>query len=458
MQNVTLTIAVVVCLLVLFLRPTRAYLAYMAILMWYPYFLVVNLGTLDISAGRIVITVLLLRCFVNPNIRRNFRWSRFDTWITCSMAVYVTMYCFTRPLIDGLENRAGYLMDTWLIYLATRFCITSRADVISIIKGIAIICTPLALFGVLESVIGWQPYIHLRQYCPWRQDLPSYEPRWGLKRALGPNANPIPFGMAFATFLPMVYWLRYQMGPWKKWAYLFTGVLVVGTLSSMSSGPVVMLIVICLCLVLEYQKQLIKPILIFAAFSIVFVAIASNRSFYHVIAEYADPVGGSGWHRARLIDCAIKYFDQWYLVGYGGEDPGWGQDLGGFANTDVTNEFIIAGVRYGILGVVAFCWVLVAAMRLLIRQHNTTRNVRWQSWTWALCTTLVALIIVLNTVGLLAHMGPVFYAFMAIIGAAPQIAPRKTTPPATTYQPGPATRLPNKSLRSYSPLNPIRKF
>ena len=65
MQGVTLSIAILVSLGVLFLKPARALAAYFILLMAYPSFLVVQVGTLDISAARIAGTALLLRWLFN---------------------------------------------------------------------------------------------------------------------------------------------------------------------------------------------------------------------------------------------------------------------------------------------------------------------------------------------------------------------------------------------------------
>ena len=65
MQGVTLTIAIILSVLALTLKPRHALVVYLAGLMWYPSFLAVSIGTIDIMVGRIVVVVLLLRCLSN---------------------------------------------------------------------------------------------------------------------------------------------------------------------------------------------------------------------------------------------------------------------------------------------------------------------------------------------------------------------------------------------------------
>ena len=85
MQHITLAIGLLDTILVLLLPPVYALVAYFAALVWYPDYLRASLGTMDISVGRIVVTVLLLRCLCDSRIYRKFVWSRFDTLIMLSM-------------------------------------------------------------------------------------------------------------------------------------------------------------------------------------------------------------------------------------------------------------------------------------------------------------------------------------------------------------------------------------
>lgn len=417
MQGVTLTIAIIASLLVITLRPSYALAVYITALLWYPSYLVVSIGTIDISVGRIVVAVLLFRCLCDSRILSKFSWSRLDTWVTLSMVVYVGVVCVTRPLLPAIENRGGFLMDTWLAYIVARFIITDRATLISIIKCVSIVLVPIAILGLVESVTGWQPFLPLRRFCPWYGEIPKIlEKRWGLTRATGPFSHPISFGGGFAMFLPLIYFLRQQKSHWLVLAYVLSGVTLIGALSSMSSGPGVMVIVVIFCLAMEKHKHWVKPLLIFFASSCIFIGVASNRSFYHVIASYGNPLGGAGWHRARLIDCAIEHFDEWYLAGYGNREPGWGEFLG--QNwTDVTNHFILAGVSYGILGVAVLCGLLITAFRGLSHAYKKTADPEMKSLCWSLGSILFAVAVVWMSVSFLGQLESLFYCILGMVGS-----------------------------------------
>jgi len=419
MQGVTLTIALILSVLVIMLRPKYAFVAYIVGLLWYPAYLAVSIGTIDILVGRFVVSVLLMRCFFDDKIRRKFTWNRLDTLVTLSMVVYVGAYLITieQPITAILISRAGFVMDTWCAYLAARFIVTDRAKLISIIKCIAVAMVPLAILGIIESSTGWQPYAPLWRFSPWFKGGPVVSAgRHGFSRAVGPFSHAILFGGVFAMFLPLIYYFRREKGDWRNLAYIISAVVLLGALSSMSSGPWVMVIVVIFCIMMEKHKKLIKPMFIFLVFSCISIGIASNRPFYHVIASWANPLGGAGYHRARLIDLAIEKFDEWWMVGYGDKDPGWGPYLG-MGRTDVTNEYILNGVRYGIFGIIALCAVLAKAFRDLISTYRRLRHPAMKSLCWAFGSLLFSVVVAWMSVSFFGQLSTLVYCSFGMIGS-----------------------------------------
>jgi len=419
MQGVTLTIALILSVLVIALRPKYAFVAYIVGLLWYPSYLAISIGTIDILLGRFVVAVLLLRCLFDDKIRTKFKWCRLDTLVTLSMVVYVGAYLITEieTLSVTLEGRGGFLMDTWCAYLAARFIVTDRTKLISIIKCIGIALVPLAILGVVESVTGWQPFAPLRRFSPWFAGgrFVSDE-RFGFARAVGPFSHAILFGGGFAMFLPLIYYLRHEKKDLRTFAYIISGIVLLGALSSMSSGPWVMVMAVIFCLFMERHKHLVKPLFIFMIISCILIGIASNRPFYHVIASWANPLGGAGYHRAKLIDIAIDKFDEWWVIGYGDKDPGWGPLLG-MGHSDITNEYILKGVRYGILGVIALCAVLAKAFQGLISTYRKQQHPAAKSLCWAFGSLLFSVAFAWMSVSFFGQLSTLVYCSLGMIGS-----------------------------------------
>jgi hypothetical protein len=421
MQGITLTVIIIASVFVLLLRPTYALAALIASLLYYPYYLAVSIGTVDILVGRMVVGVLFMRCMLDSRIRKNFVWSRLDTWVAVSMFIYVivALIYFSMPFMRRVENRGGFVMDTFLAYLVARFIITDRSRLISLVKCVSFLLIPLAILGLVECLTGWQFFERFWPYCPWYSEGTTLPQRWGLTRAVGPFGHPILFGGNFAMFLPLIYYLHNEGGPWKRRAYILSGIALVGALSSMSSGPWVMAIIVIICLALEKRKYLVKPFMIFFVFSCIFTQITSDREFYHVIVSYANPLGGAGWHRAKLIDLAIEHFGEWWLTGYRNLDPGWGRYLG-MGHTDVTNEFILVGIRYGVFGMLALIIVLIMAFQMITYRYRKTTDPKCKSIIWALGSILFSVTVTWMSVSFFGQLATIFYIIFGIISSAVQ--------------------------------------
>jgi hypothetical protein len=428
MQAVTLTIATIASVLAMILRPGYALSVYMAALFWYPSYLVVSIGSIAISVGRIVVTVLFLRCLLDNKIRSKFIWTRLDTCVAFYMAVQFVIYTITLPFSEAIENRMGIFMDSGLVYFVARLIVTDKQTLVSVIKCAGVTLVPLAVLGVTESITGWQPFLLLKRYCPWIGEMGRlYDLRWGLTRAMGPFAHSILFGCVFAMFLPLIDYLRREKDQWHILAYILFCIVMIGALSSMSSGPWVMVIVAILCLVLEKYKYLVKPLIIlFIAFCI-FAAIASNRPFYHVVVSFVNPLGGSGWHRAKLLDCAIEYFNEWWLVGYGDKDPGWGEHMG-MSKTDVTNHFILTGVRFGMLGIIALILMLTTVFQNLIKAYRKSTNLELKSLYWHLGCLFVSTVVTWMSVSFWGQIMSLFYCSLGMTGSSFLFETQNTVP------------------------------
>jgi len=333
------------------------------------------------------------------------------------MVVYVGVYCINYPdLKMSLENRGGFVLDTWFVYLATRLCISNQMSLISFIKMAALIQIPLAVLGVIGAITGWQPYLVLYQYCPWKPEISLNDARWGFTRAQGPFSHSIMFGDYFVTFLPLIWTLRLQRNLWRKLAYFLSAIAILGAISCFSSGCWIMLGASLCFQYIKKWKQNVKPIAITIVIAILLIEIISNRPAYHVLSELLN-TGGVWYQRAQIIDCAIEDFSKWWLAGYGGVDPGWA--TGGYmAFSDINNQFILTGVECGIWGVIALCSVFIVSFQELIASSKKTINKGLKSLYWALGVILSATSIAWLGVSYFGQMTSIFYLILGMIGSA----------------------------------------
>ena len=85
------------------------------------------------------------------------------------------------------------------------------------------------------------------------------------------------------------------------------------------------------------------------SFDTILLDLVMKAPAYYIIAR-ADIIGGStGWHRAALIDSAIRHLNEWWLIGtdytrnWMVTGVSWSAD-----NTDITNHYLYLGVLGGL--------------------------------------------------------------------------------------------------------------
>jgi hypothetical protein len=131
-----------------------------------------------------------------------------------------------------------------------------------------------------------------------------------------------------------------------------------------------------------------------------------------LIARAGGVMGGSGYHRAMLIDNFIRHFGEWCFIGTR-NNADWGFDM-----WDVDNAFAAAGVGGGIIGFIAFVAILVYSYRQLGNSRRVVgRSIKDQRLIWAIGCCLLA-----NTVGFFGivyfdQSVLVWYLVLAIVSA-----------------------------------------
>lgn len=415
MQWTTAIVAFAGAAIVLGVRPSVGLSVYLCILLLYPAYVRISIGTIDISASRIVVCALLLRCLVSPALVRQFRCKLLDTLVAVSMVVYAATLAFTTPFDIWLENRGGFVMDTFLAYLVVRLVIVDRASFMAVIKTLALITLPLAIHAATETLTGWSLYAGLGKYCPWAPIKGMYyQTRYGLNRAMGPFGNPIMFGLYFATMLPILWLLRHERPPWKSLSRPLIATLILGVAATISSGPCVTLLIVAFCLALRRAKHLVKPLLALLVIGCIGVEIISNRHFYDPVLDRLGMDPTNAWYRSQLFEVAVNKLPEYWTVGYGLGDPGWGPLIDGRNSTDAVNDYVAHAIRHGVPGLLAFVSVLVAAMHATIRIHAAA----WSPWAgacaWCLGSILAGLIVAFFGVSLFGQMTNVFYVLLGM--------------------------------------------
>jgi hypothetical protein len=151
---------------------------------------------------------------------------------------------------------------------------------------------------------------------------------------------------------------------------------------------------------------------------VLLVHLAMKAPVWFLIARIGDLVGGGGYHRAAIIDRFVADVGSWWLIGM---DPSktasWLAYQLPDGTADLTNQFVVAGVNGGVLGLTLFVALIsqgfgqlgLAMIRVRSERPNDEKLL------WAFGAALVATVVSFFSVSYFDQIGVVFYILLACI-------------------------------------------
>ncbi len=430
MQTVTLFISLLVSTMVFSLTPIYGLILYIAALAWYPSYLTVSVGTIDFTVRRIVILAIFANLLLRSKLVRHFKLN----WLDKTLIIY-----FCCQIIAGiitaeskvlfLENRAGAVFDMLLPYFAVRMIIRNKQHYLTLLKGILTVSAPLATVGLYQCLTGNNPAGSLMEY---HTSLEGYRQfvRRGFFRANVTFSVSIMFGLFFAMFGPICAGILRNVKKHKILCWIGLGFMGIGVFSSMSSGPMLAVILSVLFIAFYRWRKYWKPVVIIIILMCGCIEFMSNRHFYDVLGGFTlSPA--TAWYRSKLINVALFEggMSGHWLTGYGAfADPGWGPRIDGRDHTDAVNHYILILARYGLIGLVPFLAVCTMAAKKLIDAYKASLFDSDKWLVWCLSAALFGLWASLMSVSLFGQPTTIFYIMLGLCGNMPIIVNRQRYP------------------------------
>jgi hypothetical protein len=197
-------------------------------------------------------------------------------------------------------------------------------------------------------------------------EVPSF--RDGRFRCQGPFEHPILAGTFMATSFPLLVGLWIGGRRDRMLASLAIAACVFSSYAAASSGALMTCLVALVGLALWLMRTRMKLIRQGLVLLIIASALLMNAPVWYILARLGSGVGGTGWHRAYLIDQAVNHFGEWWLIGTA-VTAHWapaGQVLTvDPKNMDITNHYVMQGVMGGILGLGLFLAVIVCCFKVV---------------------------------------------------------------------------------------------
>lgn len=284
----------------------------------------------------------------------------------------------------ALVFRLGLVYNTCGIYFLLRVFCRSFEDVMELCRITALLLVPIAVEMVYETLT-------LHNLFSVFEGVPeSPAIREGRARAQGPFAHSILAGTVGAASLPLMCGLWRQN---RKTAIL--GGLASATMifASGSSGPIVSAAAGVGAMLMWYHRDKMRLFRWLTLLAYIGLDLVMKAPAYYIIGRINLVGGSTGYHRAALIEAALRHLHEWWLAGTDYTrhwmPTGVSWDAG---HTDITNHYIQLGVIGGLPLMLLFIAILAKGFSfvgLTLRQGREF-DPESQFVVWALGAALFA--------------------------------------------------------------------
>jgi hypothetical protein len=283
--------------------------------------------------------------------------SRMDSLMLLWSSWALLSSAFHDDVAAALISRLGMVYNACAVYFLIRTFCKSIDDVVSLCKLTAIALIPVAAEMTYEHIA----FRNLFSILGGVSETPMV--RDGKIRALGPFAHPILAGTVGAVCFPIM------MGIWRE----NTRVALAGMAAcltivflSASSGPVMSLVAGIGAVVMWCYRDHMRRIRWLAIGTYVALDAVMNAPAYYIMGRLDITGSSTGYHRAALIESAMRHLDEWWLSGtdytrhWMPTGVTWSPD-----HTDITNHYLSMGVTGGLLLVALFIAILASGFRVV---------------------------------------------------------------------------------------------
>ena len=325
----------------------------------------INIASLNFTVFRVIIFCGCIRVILRKEAP-SIRFHQIDKILIAYVITSATAYILFRSgSSEAFINQLGFILNSLILYIIFRALIHDPDDINVIFKMLALVAAPLAVAMLIEKATG-------RNLFSIFGAVPEFTAiRDGKLRCQGAFAHPILAGTFGATSLPFMLAL-WSLGRGKKW---LAGLGIISdtiiTITSASSGPVVTYIFVIIGMAMWRIRDHMHAVRWSILLSLIGLHLVMKAPVWALIGKLSEVIGGTGWHRAMLIDTAIAHFNEWWLLGtdytrhWMPTGVAWTEK-----HTDITNQFISVGIDGGIISVILFTAVIVYCFK------NIGRNLK----------------------------------------------------------------------------------
>ena len=332
----------------------------------------------------------------------------FVLWVI----VTIMFGTLAQPSLDLFKNRLGEAYNAVGSYLFVRCVIVDFEDILTSVRALAWLSLGVAVLMLVEKTTS---HNHLAVFGGVSPITPVRE---GHLRCQGAFRHPILAGTFGATQFPLFVALWYSRPEYRRLSAAAAISSVVIALAASSSGALMAFLAGVAGLAFWPRRNQIRVLRWSAVLIILSLALVMNAPVWYLFNRLSSITGGTGWHRAYLIDMAIRHFNEWWLFGttYTAHWGPAGETATGDPNMmDITNHFILQGVSGGLLKLVLFIAMIVSSFRSISQGLQAEGVSPATFFVWALGVALFAHCASFMSISYFDQMIIVWYWLLAVV-------------------------------------------
>jgi hypothetical protein len=373
---------------------------------------ILNIAGFHFMMMRVMILIGWLRLLIRGEFK-GLQLNKLDIIILFWLIAHFSIYVLREQTTDALVYELGFAYNALGLYFLFRCLIRDFDDYELIVKSLAIVIIPLAGLMLFELTTGrnvFSLFGGVPEYTLMRDDR---------LRCQGPFRHPILAGTFGATLFPLFVSLYFKKGmKYLAIAALLAAVAVVG--ASASSGPLLALIGAVVAMAMWPLRQWMRQIRWGIVIALVALHFIMKAPVWYLLDRISAITGGTGWHRAYLIEQAVNNINEWWLYGMSISNTAeWFAYFISFASdqADITNQYVSEGLAGGILTLGLFIGILVVCFKIIgisvkSKEEDNPYN---KVAIWALGASLFAHMLSYISVTYFDQMVLFWYLLLAII-------------------------------------------
>jgi hypothetical protein len=365
----------------------------------------IMLGSMNFDLLRVMVLLGWARLVLRGE-NRPFAFKPMDAVLMAWAASGTIIYTLSHGSLEAMKYKLGTSFDAVGMYFLFRCLIRDWMDIEQVVKGFILVSIPVAVAFGIESMTGKNVF-SIFGYVPADTLI-----RQGRLRCQGAFAHPILAGAFWVSLMPLIaarWWGGKGHRPLTVVGLIACGLIIFFCGSSTPLlGIGVGLVGGGLFLLRNYMKWIRWGVLLI----LVELHLVMKAPVWHLLSRADIFSGSTGWHRYYLINEAVNRFGEWWLLG-ALSTVHWGWGL-----FDVTNQYVLEGVRGGVWTLVLFLLLIALAFGAVGRLWRTVPHEPAKvALAWALGVSLFIHCMIFFAVSYFGQIIMVWYLLLAMIGS-----------------------------------------